>query len=187
MEYNSDGIKECTYDELNTANTEAKRDGRYNEVVDLVNVNLCKKIRNIARTNNVTVRTDAHSNQNARNLLSYLEYCGIDVDKYISEYLQNLQPFMIERKAKEEYRENVICITDKVYNISLYIKLEKDSKTSKECTVVSFHEDYKYKNGAPIAHQNSVLRIKESADVFVPVFADSIRSVDQNGNAFVDA
>ena len=49
MDRNSDGINECTYDELNAAGAEARKNDEFGEEVDLLTVNLCKKIRNIAR------------------------------------------------------------------------------------------------------------------------------------------
>lgn len=185
MKINDEGIRECTFAEIEANNKKMKEENRLNEVVDMSSVNVCRKIRNIARTQNITVRDDAHSNDNARNLISYLEYCNIDLNDYVKDYLYNLQPFMIERNQNEEYDDNVIAITDKLYNISLYIKIEKDNN-GKDSTVISFHEDYKYKNGVPIARQNSLIRRNDN-EVYVPVFKDSYRSINQTNNtAFID-
>lgn len=191
MTIQSDGIRDISVEEIQINNKKAQEDNKPEEVVDMSHVAICRKIRTLARINTIIVRTDAHSNQNARNLLAYLDFCGIDVNDYISDYLQHLQPYMIERKEDEEYANNVICIIDKLYNISLYIKIEKPTDSDKEYTVVSFHEDYKYKDGKPIAKQNSVLRKEDiiaAKQIYVPVFIDSYRSIDlTNQTAFINA
>ncbi len=190
MTITNDGIKECSLSEIQENNTSCTESGDLENILDVSNIAVCRKIRQLARINDIIVRTDAYSNQNARNLLEYLDFCGIPKEEYISDYLRNLQPYMIERKPEEEYDKNVVCILDKLYNISLYIKVEKPLNNEHEYTVVSFHEDYQYKNGIPVAKQNSVLRKKDlesNKQIYVPVFKDDYRSIDlTNQTAFIN-
>ncbi len=190
MIVDDNNIVNTDYEEIEKNNQKEKAEGHPENVIDLSAISICRTIRNLARTRTIKVRDDAHTNKNARNLISYLEYCGIGLDDYMTEYLKNLQPYMIERNKREEYSDDIIAILDKVYNISIYIKLNKGNDNSNNVTIVSFHEDYTYKNGKPISTKNSVIKHENEQyhkAIYVPVFKDSYASINQNDHsAFIN-
>lgn len=135
-------------------------------------VKVCETIRRLAKLNRLSFEDldrDHRSGLN-RHLLGYLEYCGVDPHTYIRNYFSNLQPYMIERRKDQEARDSFICVIDKLYRVSVYIKVDK---TQFEEMVISFHED----NVRGIAKTNDL--IKNNTNALVPVFADSIGSYDE--------
>ena len=173
FEINSDGIKECSYDEIYNNNNSALANGNHNEIVDISSVKICKTIRNMARVNTIKISLENCSNQNVGDLIDYLELCGVDIESYISEYLRNLQPYMIEWNENEDYPDDIYFIINKQHKITICIKLEKATDDAMQSLVVSFCEDYRYPH--------------ENPQIFVPVFADSIRCVNQtNNSAFIN-
>lgn len=127
----------------------------------------CRKIRNIAKLDRVRLDETEHRSGLNKHLFEYIEYCKRDVLDFIKEYLCNLQPYMLERRKDQEAKNSFICVIDKLYRISVYIKVDS---TQFEELIVSFHED-----------KNSVLKVDQRK--FVPVFADCILS--QCGDNYV--
>lgn len=156
--------------------------------IDLSEVSICRKIRNIARTQTITIREDEHSSGIADVLYKYLEYCGIDTTKYVKDYLSNLQPYLIKKLPEEKYNSSnkkVYVALDIGYQIALYIKLEVNTSTNTDTMVVSFHESYKKGRNKELIPQKSNRYINNKKQ-YVPVFKDSYESINTNtGNAIV--
>lgn len=134
--------------------------------IDYATIKVCKRLRQLAKLNRIKLDLTEHRSGLNKHLFDYIEYCGVDVLEYIKQYLSNLQPYMIERRKDQEVKKSYICIIDKLYKISVYIKVDS---TQFEEIIVSFHED----NKRGVAKTNSL--IKEQSK-YVPVFADSILS-----------
>lgn len=159
----TEGIREITIED-------AKQNGIQTETVAV-----CKKIRRLAKLDRLSLDQTEHRSGLNKHLFRYIEYCGKDVLTYIKEYLSNLQPYMIERRIDQEKEKSFICVVDKMYRISVYIKI--DTKQFEEL-VISFHEDHI----RGVSRTNSL--IKKQSSALVPIFADSVGSVDTNtGNA----
>lgn len=137
------------------------------EGISFDSVRVCRQIRNLAKLDRVEIDYSEHRSGINKHLFSYIEYCGMDVKKYITEYLSNLQPYMITRNQSQEQNKNFICVLDNLYRVSLYIKIDK---TFGEEVVVSFHED----NKRGIAKENNIIQNRTNSRV--PVFADQIVS-----------
>lgn len=137
-------------------------------------LNICKKIRGIAKLDRVRIDYSEHRNGLNKHLFDYLEYCGYGVLDYVKRYLSLLQPFMVEIRKDQVYDKHITCIIDKLYRISVYIKV--NTKQFEE-VIVSFHEDNK--NG--IAKVNSVYR---KAPEYVPIICDGIESQVENSNSY---
>lgn len=137
--------------------------------IDTSQIAVCKRIRNIAKLDRVKLDETEHRSGLNKHLFDYIEYCGLDVLDFIKQYLSNLQPYMIERRKDQETQNSFICVVDKLYRISVYIKVDK---TQFEELIVSFHED----NKRGIAKTNDIIKINDQK--FVPVFADCILSRD---------
>lgn len=128
-------------------------------------VRTCQEIRKLAKLDRIQLDVSDHRSGLNKHLYSYIEYCGLDVKKYIKDYLSNLQPYMIERFAEQESSGNFICILDNMYRVSLYIKFDK---TFGNEIIVSFHEN----NKRGIAKENNMIKNQEGRRV--PVFAEEI-------------
>lgn len=139
---------------------EAKQNGVFME-----SVAICRDIRKLAALDRIQLDETLHRSELNKHLFSYIEYCGLNVRMYIKEYLENLQPFMIERFRSQEAKESFICVLDNMYRISIYIKLDK---TFGNEVIVSFHENHK----RGIAKENNLIR--NGNEKIVPVFADEI-------------
>ena len=100
---------------------------------------ICKQIRNLAKLGRVSLCTDCYSIGRAKNLLNYLDYVGINPQDYIKEYLENIQPYMLQRDLSKEPNESYISVIDNMYAISLYIK---GDVTKYQEVVVSFCDNY---------------------------------------------
>lgn len=96
--------------------------------VNLDAVDYCRQIRNVARAEHVVLDEAVHrDNPYNKHLFSYIEYCGLDPKEYITGYLSNLQPFMISHfLSQEKGKENITCVLDNAYRISLYIKVNRE-------------------------------------------------------------
>lgn len=143
--------------------------------IELDSVAICRRLRKLAKLDRVSLRTDAHSSGYARNLISYLEYCGLDAEQYVKEYLSNIQPYMIERVQSQETSDTFRCIIDKMYAVSLYVKV--DTKQYDE-VIVSFHESY---GRGGVAKKNY---LRPQGNDFVPVFAESVGSINSSTGDF---
>lgn len=139
---------------------EAEKNG-----VSMENVKVCRKIRNLAKLDRIKLDDTLHRSTLNKYLFSYIEYCGMNVKDYIREYLSNLQPYMIERFSAQEPDKSFICVLDKIYRVSVCIKLDKNFR---EEVIVSFHGN----NKRGIEKEKNL--IVNRRDKIVPVFADEI-------------
>lgn len=133
--------------------------------VDMANVRLCKELRKLAKLNRLKIDMTEHRSGLNKHLFSYIEYCGLRVEDYVRGYMSNLQPYMIERFSSQEADRNFICVLDKMYRISVYLKVDK---TFGNEIVVSFHEN----NKRGIAKENNMLQFPSEGNV--PVFAEEV-------------
>ena len=131
---------------------------------DFENINTCRKLRRLGKLDRITIDETEHRSGLNKHLFDYIEYAGLDLKSYIKQYLSNLQPFMIERKRNQEYDKGIICIIDKLYRVSVYIKADNTQFSE---AIISFHEN----NINGIAKTNDVYVKNQHG--YVPVFADS--------------
>lgn len=136
--------------------------------INMDTVGVCKQLRKLAKLDRIQLDESVHRNGLNKHLFSYIEYCMVDVKDYIKSYLSNIQPYMIERFSSEETQRNYICVLDKAYRISIYIKVDK---TFGQEIIVSFHENHR----RGIAKENNMITNKTPGDL-VPVFAEEICS-----------
>ncbi len=144
--------------------------------IDTSMIKSCKKIRDLAKLDRITLDTSTHRSGLNQHLFDYIEYCGLDTLTFIKSYLSNLQPYMIVRRKDQEARKSFLCVIDNLYKVSVYIKA--DTKQFEEI-VISFHEDHK----RGVAKSNKLQLY--SGNNYVPVFADSILSKVENENKYV--
>ena len=148
---------------------EISREDAIKAGVNLDTVKVCETIRKLAKLDRLSfddLDRDHRSGLN-RHLLSYLEYCKVNPHEYIRSYFSNIQPYMLERRKDQERKETFVCVIDKLYSVSIYIKVDKKQF---EEMVISFHED----NIRGIAKTNDL--IKNNTNNLVPIFAESIGS-----------
>ena len=126
---------------------------------------LARRLRRLARLDRIKLDESEHDGGYNLHLFKYLDYLGIDKLEYIKEYLSHIQPFMLTEMRSQEKFENAVCVLDRFYRISLYIKVDA---TKNEEIIVSFHENHK--NG--VAKRSPI----EPKSNMVYVFADSIGS-----------
>lgn len=126
---------------------------------------LARKLRKLARLDRIRLDETEHTSELNLHLFKYLDYLGIDKLDYIKDYFSHIQPFMLKEMRSQEKFENAVCVLDRFYRLSLYIKVDA---TRGEEIIVSFHENHK--NGIDA---KSPL---EPTDNMVYVFADSIGS-----------
>ncbi len=134
---------------------------------------LARKLRKLARLGRIRLDESPHASDHNLHLFRYLDYLGIDKLEYIRDYFSHVQPFMLREMRSQEKFENAVCVLDRFYRISLYIKVDA---TKGEEIIVSFHENHK--NG--IAVKNT----PEPQDNMVYVFADSIGSHISGSNDY---
>ena len=146
--------------------------------IDTSMINVCSRIRRIAKLERVKLDEEEHRSKLNRHLFEYIEYCGLDKLEFIKQYLSNLQPYMIERRKDQESVETFVCVIDNLYRISVYIKI--DTKQFEEI-IVSFQEN----NKRGIAKTNSLIKIDNKK--YVPIFADSILSYSEDNKYIVKA
>ena len=139
----------------------------WSNIVDFELVNVCLKIRKLAKLDRLEVQEDEHSSNNGLNthLFNYLRYCEKDVKSFVKDYLSNLQPYMLQRRKDQEPDNQYICVLDNIYRVSIYIKIYKKQF---EELVVSFHES----NIRGVAKTNDLIT-KEKLQDKVFIFADS--------------
>ena len=137
-------------------------------------IDLCRRLRNLAKLDRIKLDESMHNNNLNLALIKYLKLCNKDVLRFVKDYISNLQPFMIERRPSEEYSDTVICVLDKYYSISLYIKV--DSLKMQEI-IVSFHESH----SRGIGRLNFGSRRNER----VPIIANSVDVSSELGNTRV--
>ena len=131
----------------------------------LLQKTLAYKLRKLARLDRIRLDESEHVSKQSLHLFRYLDFLGMDKLAFIKMYLSHIQPFMITEMKFQEKFENAICVLDRFYRISVYIKVDA---TQNEEVIVSFHENHK--NG--VAKRNPVIRKNR----YVYVFADSIGS-----------
>jgi len=146
--------------------------------IDTSMINVCSRIRRIAKLERVRLDEEEHRSRLNRHLFEYIEYCGLDKLDFIKNYLSNLQPYMIERRKDQEKVETFVCVIDNLYRISVYIKI--DTKQFEEI-IVSFHEN----NKRGIAKTNTLIKMDNKK--YVPIFADSILSYSEDNKYIVKA
>ena len=144
--------------------------------IDMSMIAVCRKLRNLAMLDRVTLDDSEHRSGLNKHLFDYIEYCGMEVLDFIKGYLSRLQPYMLERRKDQEPDRRFICVVDNLYRISVYIKV---INTQFEEVIVSFHED----NKRGIAKTNDLIRMENTK--YVPVFADSILSKITDRNQYV--
>lgn len=128
-------------------------------------INICKKIRKFAKLDRMTLDISEHQDSRNTHLFRFLDYCGVDKEKFVKSYLSNLQPYMLSRNTEQEKADNTICVLDNIYRISLYVKLNTQQGNE---MIVSFHEDHK----RGISKDNS--RFIKKGSEKVKIIADSI-------------
>jgi hypothetical protein len=126
---------------------------------------LAYKLHKLARLDRIRLDESEHASKQNLHLFRYLDFLGMDKLAFIKMYLSHIQPFMITEMKSQEKFENAICVLDRFYRISVYIKVDA---TQNEEVIVSFHENHK--NG--VAKRNPIMRKNR----YVYVFADSIGS-----------
>ncbi len=140
-------------------------------------INICKRIRTLAKLDRMTL--DIAKPQDAGNtrLFKYLDYCGVDRVTFVKNYLSNLQPYMLSGNTEKAKTDNPICVSDHIYKISLYIKLNLLPENE---MVISFHEDH---NRGDTVDNSRIIRWQQNK---VRIIADSItgRITDTNTIAF---
>lgn len=144
--------------------------------IDTSMIKVCKKIRALAKLDRIKLDKSMHRSGLNKHLFDYIEYCGLDVLTFVKNYLSNLQPYMIERKKEQEAQKTYICVIDKLYRVSVYIKIDAGQF---EEIIISFHED----NKRGVAKSNK-LQLYEG-NRYVPIFADSVLSKVENENKYV--
>lgn len=68
--------------------------------IDTSQITICKKIRNIAKLSRIRLDETEQISRLNKHLFDYIKYCGLDVLQFITQYLRNLQPYMVERGEK---------------------------------------------------------------------------------------
>ncbi|SFT59228.1 Transcriptional regulator, contains XRE-family HTH domain [Lachnospiraceae bacterium XBD2001] len=131
----------------------------------LLQKTLAYKLRKLARLDWIRLDESEHASKQNLHLFRYLDFLGMDKLAFVKMYLSQIQPFMITEMKSQEKFENAICVLDRFYRISVYIKVDA---TQNEEVIVSFHENHK--NG--VAKRNPIMRKNR----YVYVFADSIGS-----------
>ena len=131
----------------------------------LLQKTLAYKLRKLTRLDRIRLDESEHASKQNLHLFRYLDFLGMDKLAFVKMYLSQIQPFMITEMKSQEKFENAICVLDRFYRISVYIKVDA---TQNEEVIVSFHENHE--NG--FAKRNPVMRKNR----YVYVFADSIGS-----------
>lgn len=144
--------------------------------IEMSMVKICKKLRQLAKLDRISLDEEDHRSGLNRHLFDYIEYCGLDVLQFIKQYLSNLQPYMIERRKDQEKVRTFYCVIDNLYRVSVYIKV--DAKQFEE-VIVSFHED----NKRGIAKSNTLIKV--DLEKYVPIFAESILNRVSNENKYI--
>lgn len=138
--------------------------------IDISMINDCKKVRQLAMQDRIIFDELEYRTGLNKQLLDYIEYCGMDILVFIKDYCSNLQPFMIEKITEKQGERNLICVIDDLYRVSVNIK-------RCEKIEISFRE-----NSLSIVEENNT-----PAKVLpecVPIFADCILGKVENENKY---
>ncbi len=162
-------INRISYDEAETEKIQESAD-TVEQIYEpdtefLLQKQLARRLRKLARLSRIRLDETEHASRLNLHLFKYLDYLGMDKLEYVKSYLSNIQPFMLTEMRSQEKFENAVCVLDRIYRISVYIKVDT---TKGEEIVVSFHEN----NKGGVAHKNPLMQKNNR----VYVFADSIGS-----------
>lgn len=102
-------------------------------------INLCKRVRSAALSDNVIVDTSERKGNTNGILFKFLEACGVSAQTFVKQYLAQLQPFCVESMQHQNYDKNIKCLIDPFYKIPLYMKLDV---TQHNEIIISFHENF---------------------------------------------
>lgn len=144
--------------------------------IDMSMIAVCRKLRRLAKLDRLKLDETEHRSGLNKHLFDYIEYCGRDVLDFVKQYLSNLQPYMIMRRKDPEPARSFICVIDKIYRVSVYIKADN---CQFEEVLISFHED----NKRGIARTNSLIQADKAR--YIPIFADSVMSCIEEENRYV--
>ena len=114
-------------------------------------INVCKKIRKLAKLEQFKLDTSDFSDSENLHLFLYLNYCHVSTEGFVKGYLSNLQPYMISGTQTGSY--NTVCVLDEIHHVSLKIKLDE---AQSEEMIVSFHKCHK----VDVAKNHSCLKVK---------------------------
>ena len=98
-------------------------------------INVCKKIRKLAKLEQFKLDTSDFSDSENLHLFRYLDYCHVSKEGFVKGYLSNLQPYMISRTQTGSY--NAVCVLDEIHHVFLIIKLD-EAQSGK--MIVSYHK-----------------------------------------------
>lgn len=143
--------------------------------INVDNIGICKKIRKLAKLDRLKFDDSSHRSGLADGLFGYIKYCGFNKEVYIRDYLSHLQPYMIEENIDQEFRKKIICVMDRLYRVSIYIKADM---TEYDEMIISFHENYR--NNRTVENR----LIQRRADDRVLIFADSYVSHVEGTNNY---
>ena len=134
-------------------------------------INVCKKIRKLAKLEQFKLDTSDFSDSENLHLFLYLNYCHVSTEGFVKGYLSNLQPYMISGTQTGSY--NTVCVLDEIHHVSLKIKLDE---AQSEEMIVSFHKCHK----VDVAKNHSCLKVKGTDKV--QVLSDCITGGITNTN-----
>ena len=104
-------------------------------------INICRRLRRYAEQNKIEVSMNKHKANGGRNthLFKMIKACDIDVDKFITQYIYNIQPYSLSRfQGSRNISKDNIWISDTGYGVELVIKVNESNKDKP--VIVSFHE-----------------------------------------------
>ena len=134
-------------------------------------INVCKKIRKLAKLEQFKLDTSDFSDSENLHLFRYLDYCHVSKEGFVKGYLSNLQPYMISRTQTGSY--NAVCVLDEIHHVFLIIKLD-EAQSGK--MIVSYHK----------CHMENVVKnhicLKVNGTDKVKVLADCITGGITNTN-----
>ena len=109
---------------------------------DREKINICRKLRTLGNLSRIKLDLTSHTKNQSRNthLFGFMEACGLTPLQVVKQYLCNVQPFMIERFETQQLSDDVLCVLDLSYSVSIYVKVNK--KQFDEC-IIPFHENNK--------------------------------------------
>ena len=142
--------------------------------VDFRTVDVCRKIRRLAKLDRIEIEKASLENSQNETMLKYVEYCGAGVYDYFKRCLSNLQPFMIEKTEENVSEASLLCTLDNAYKVTLAVRKGFDAA---ERVIIAF-----YVETANVPVKSSDFAQKEN-DRLVPVFTDCV--IDINPANFI--
>ena len=112
-------------------------------------VNLWKQIVALSKMESTEFRV----NRNAVGLFRFMDFCGIDKERFIRSYLFQLQPFMIHAETANLNKDRFSCIIDSSYRMPLWVEVIYKPLSG---AVISFHEMNYYDQGLENVGNSSV-------------------------------